>query len=118
MPSSDSRSIPLRQPMLAVLLAMGDDSMHGYAIMRALEEKTDGRERILPGTLYAAIARMVGEGLIEERDAPRNDASAGPSRRYYRRTSRGRAAARDEAARLRALLRMAVAQDLVPGISK
>ena len=104
--------------MLAVLLAMGDESMHGYGIMLALEEKTDGRERILPGTLYAVISRMVDEGLIEERDPPKNDASAGPTRRYYRRTPRGRAAARDEAVRLRALLRMAVAQDLVPGISK
>jgi DNA-binding PadR family transcriptional regulator len=103
---------------LSILLAIGDESMHGYAIMRALEEKTDGRERILPGTLYAAIARMVDEGLIEERDPPKNDTSAGPTRRYYRRTARGRAAARDESARLRVLLRMAVAQDLIPGISK
>lgn len=118
MAPADDRSIPLRHPMLAILLAMGDDSMHGYAIMRALEEKTDGRERMLPGTLYAAIARMVGDRLIEECDAPTNDASAGPARRYYRRTVRGRAAAQEEAARLRALLRMAVAQDLVPGISK
>ena len=116
--TDDDRPAPLRQPMLAILLALGDASMHGYAIMRALEEKTEGRERILPGTLYAAISRMVDEGLIEERDAPKNEASAGPTRRYYRRTARGRAAARDEAARLRALLRMAVAQDLVPGISK
>ncbi|HEY4215553.1 MAG TPA: PadR family transcriptional regulator [Gemmatimonadaceae bacterium] len=115
---SDNRSIALRQPILAILLALGDDSMHGYAIMQALEEKTDGRERVLPGTLYAAISRMVAEGLIEERNPPKNEVSAGPTRRYYRRTARGRAAARDEAARLRALLRMAVAQDLVPGISK
>ena len=118
MAADRERITPLRQPILAVLLAMGDESMHGYAIMRALEEKTDGRERILPGTLYAAIARMVDEGLIEERAAPKQDTSAGPARRYYRRTARGRAAARDESVRLRALLRMAVAQDLVPGISQ
>jgi DNA-binding PadR family transcriptional regulator len=118
MSTDRDRAAPLRQPILSILLAMGDESMHGYGIMRALEEKTEGRERILPGTLYAAIARMVDEGLIEERDAPKNDTSAGPSRRYYRRTARGRAAARDEAARLRVLLRMAVAQDLIPGISK
>ena len=118
MTADRERIAPLRQPILAILLAIGDDSMHGYAIMRALEEKTDGRERILPGTLYAAISRMVGEGLIEELQAPKNDTSAGPTRRYYRRTARGRAAARDESVRLRALLRMAVTQDLVPGISK
>jgi DNA-binding PadR family transcriptional regulator len=104
--------------MFAILLAMGDESMHGYAIMRALEEKTDGRERILPGTLYAAIARLLDEELIEERSAPKNDSSAGPARRYYRRTARGKAAAREESERLQAQQRMAVAQDMVPGIAK
>src|SRR5262245_56149727 len=118
MPADRVASAPLRQPMYAILLAMGDDSMHGYGIMRALEEKTDGRECILPGTLYAAIARMLDEGLIEEREAPKRDTSAGPARRYYRRTARGRAAARDESIRLRALLQMAVEQNMVPGIAK
>jgi DNA-binding PadR family transcriptional regulator len=118
MPANQQAPAPLRQPVYAILLAMGDESMHGYAIMRSLEEKTDGRESILPGTLYAAIARMLDEELIEERDAPKNDASAGPARRYYRRTARGRAAAREESMRLRALLQMAVAQDMVPGIAK
>ena len=103
-------------------LLTGDEAQAHAAgatpIMRALEEKTDGRERILPGTLYAAIARMLDEELIEERNPPKQDTSAGPARRYYRRTARGRAAAREESERLRALLQMAVAQDMVPGIAK
>ena len=33
--------------------------------MQAVTEMTGGREAILPGTLYAALARMADEGLIE-----------------------------------------------------
>ncbi len=97
-----------------VLLALGDREMHGYGIMQSLADRTGGRESLLPGTLYASLARMVDQGLVEERDPPRNDTSGGPRRRYYRRTEQGRAAARVESERLRALLSMAVEQDILP----
>jgi DNA-binding PadR family transcriptional regulator len=89
------------------------ESLHGYAIMQAVAEMTQGRETILPGTLYAALARMVDEGLVETQDAPDGDPSGGPARRYYRRTSFGRAVARAESERLRALLDIAVAQRII-----
>ena len=65
--------IPLKHSTYQVLLALDDgESLHGYAIMQAVSAMTDGRETILPGTLYAALARMVDEGLVEEsRAAPR-----------------------------------------------
>ena len=78
---------------------------------------TGGRESILPGTLYAALARMVDEGLVEERDGP-DDPSGGPARRYYRRTRFGRAVARAESERLRALLDIARAQKILSGEGK
>ena len=71
-----------------MLLALADGEMlHGYAIMQAVAEMTDGRETILPGTLYAALARMVDEGLVDVREGPDDDPSGGPRRRYYRRTT-------------------------------
>jgi DNA-binding PadR family transcriptional regulator len=104
--------IPLKHATFQVLLALGDgDSLHGYAIMQAVSEMSGGRESILPGTLYAALARMVDEGLVAE-SAPQDDASGGPARRYYRRTSFGRAVARAESERLRALLAVARAQNI------
>jgi DNA-binding PadR family transcriptional regulator len=107
--------IPLKPSTYQVLLALADgETRHGYAIMQAITEMTGGREAILPGTLYAALARMVDEGLVEERDGP-GDASGGPARRYYRRTSFGRAVARAESERLRALLDVARAQNILPG---
>jgi DNA-binding PadR family transcriptional regulator len=98
-----------------ILLALGADERHGYAIMQAVGEMTDGRETILPGTLYAALARMTDEGLVESREADAEDASGGPKRRYYRATRAGRAAAREESERLRALVEIARKQKLLPG---
>lgn len=105
--------IPLKQSTYQILLALGDQEMHGYGIMQTLSEKTGGRETILPGTLYAALARMTDEGLVEECEPPADDASGGPSRRYYRRTELGRALARAESERLRTLLSLAVEQDIL-----
>jgi len=104
--------IPLKQSTYQVLLALADgESMHGYAIMQAIAEMAEGRETILPGTLYAALARMVDDGLVEEK-AGSADASGGPPRRYYRRTTFGRAVARAESERLRTLLEIARAQNI------
>jgi DNA-binding PadR family transcriptional regulator len=116
-PSRDPAAlIPLKQSTYRVLLALTDGEWrHGYAIMQAVSEMTDGRETILPGTLYAALVRMADEGLVDVREAPDDDPSGGPRRRYYRRTSFGRAVARAESARLRALLDIAVAQRILPG---
>ena len=118
--SSDPAALlPLKQSIYRVLLAMPDgESLHGYAIMQAVSEMTQGRDAILPGTLYAALARMVDEGLVETQDAPDGDPSGGPARRYYRRTSFGRAVARAESERLRALLDIAVAQKIIAGPRK
>src|SRR5688572_3292440 len=106
--------LPLKQSIYRVLLAMPDgEALHGYAIMQAVSEMTQGRDTILPGTLYVALARMVDEGLVESQDAPDGDPSGGPARRYYRRTRFGRAVARAESERLRALLDIAVARKII-----
>ena len=106
--------LPLKQATYQVLLALGDgEAIHGYAIMQAIAEMTNGRDTILPGTLYAALARMVDEKLVEE-SAPRtDDPSGGPPRKYYRHTKFGRAVARAESERLRALLEVARAQNML-----
>lgn len=114
MPRPEPESfLPLTTPEYHVLLALGDRALHGYAMMQALEEKTEGRETLLPGTLYATLARMVARGLLAELDeAPEPDADR--RRRYYRVTALGRAVALAESARLQRLLRVAQLEDLVP----
>lgn len=105
--------LPLTTPEFHVLLALGEDALHGYGMMRALEEKTAGKDALLPGTLYTTLARMVARGLLDELpEAPDPDADG--RRRYYRATPLGLAVARAEAARLARLLRVAAEARLVP----
>jgi len=111
----ESDFIPLKQSTYCVLLALGNDELHGYAIMQELTEITAGQETILPGTLYAALARMVDDGLVAVREGPADDPSGGPKRRYYRRTRLGRAVARAESERLQTLLDIARAQKILEG---
>jgi DNA-binding PadR family transcriptional regulator len=98
---------PLSPPVYHVLLALGGDVLHGYAIMLRFSELSGGREELLPGSLYATLARMVDGGLIEEARAPRSEESEGPPRRHYRITPKGVAAAQAETERMRRLVAVA-----------
>jgi DNA-binding PadR family transcriptional regulator len=101
--------LPLGTPIFHILLALGGDVLHGYAIQRRFEEESGG-EQILPGTLYSSIGRMREWGLVEEvRERPAED---DPRRRYYRATALGRAAAAAEAARMERLVAFARRQAL------
>ncbi len=106
--------LPLKHSTYQVLLALAAGESHGYGIMQSLSEMTAGQEKILPGTLYATLARMVAEGLVEELDPPTDDSSGGPKRRYYRCTKLGRAVAAAESERLQGLLRIAREHKLIP----
>ena len=63
-PAEPSR--PLTPAVFEVLLSLVDGPLHGYAVMQQVEERTGGRIRLLPGTLYRAVHRLIEEGLIEE----------------------------------------------------
>jgi len=98
--------------VLSILFAIGDREMHGYGIMKEVEERTGGKVSLLPSSLYATLKRMMLEGWIEE--VP-EASSQGPGRprRSYRITTHGRALAAREADRLAALLEMAQANRMV-----
>ena len=76
----------LRPVEYHILVALGDGPRHGYAIMQEVEDRTGGRVRLLPGTLYATIKRMLSSGSIEECRAPAGVKSRDERRRYYRLT--------------------------------
>ena len=99
--------------VLSILFALGERELHGYGIMKEVEERTAGRVSLLPSSLYATVKRMLLEGWIEE--AP-GDAEPGPGRprRFYRITDRGRELAAREAERMSALLELARANRLAP----
>lgn len=91
--------LPLTPLAFEVLLAIAGEARHGYAILQAIEGRSDGAVSLHAGTLYRALARLVDRGLLEELDeAP--DPDTDERRRYYRRTELGRAVAAAEARRL------------------
>ena len=105
---------PLPAAAFQILMSLADDDLHGYEIMRRVEEQTDGRTRIGPGTLYSSIQALLDAGFIAE-VASRSDADLNDERRrYYRLTDFGRDVARAEAARMEASLTMARAKNLIP----
>ncbi len=101
--------------MFEILLALADGDRHGYAIMHEVADRTEGRLRLGPGTLYRSIRRMLEEGLIEEsgeRPVPELDDER---RIYYRLTTLGRYVASTEAEALAKLVRLAHTKKLLPG---
>jgi DNA-binding PadR family transcriptional regulator len=99
--------LPLAPPIFHILIALGDEAMHGYAVMQAIDERSGGQVRLLPGTLYGTVKKMLGLRLIEECDAPPDADSEDERRRYYRATKFGRAVRAAETERLSMLVRLA-----------
>jgi DNA-binding PadR family transcriptional regulator len=99
--------LPLSAPMFHILIALGDEAMHGYAVMQTIEERSDGKVRLLPGTLYSTIKKMLALKLVEECDAPAAADSEDERRRYYRATTFGRNVRAAETGRLSMLVRLA-----------
>jgi DNA-binding PadR family transcriptional regulator len=110
--SSDPRSLlPLTPLAFHVLLALAEDSRHGYGIIQEVDARTDGLIKLRTGTLYTLLQRLLGEGLIAPAEAPADTigATATPAkhderRRYYSLTAFGREVVEAEAKRLEALV--------------
>jgi DNA-binding PadR family transcriptional regulator len=50
-------------PATLILSSLADGPKHGYALTKDIEAFSD--VRLAPGTLYEALARLEGQGLIE-----------------------------------------------------
>jgi DNA-binding PadR family transcriptional regulator len=72
-------------PATLLLSSLANGAKHGYALTKDIEEFAG--VRIAPGTLYEALSRLEGQGLIE---AVESD----DRRRPYRLTARGAEALR------------------------
>ena len=106
---------PLPSSAFQILLALAGEDLHGYGIMRQVEEQTEGRMRLGPGTLYSSIQALVEAKLIAEVDLRADEKLGRERRRYYRLTAAGRKLARLEADRLADLLRVARAKRILRG---
>lgn len=93
----------MHPPTYFVLATLLDEPLHGYAIIKRVEQISAGRVRLATGTLYAALDRLTGEGLVE---SVGEETVNGRARRYYGLTEDGSAAVRAEAERMAAAARV------------
>jgi DNA-binding PadR family transcriptional regulator len=89
-----------------ILLSLLRGELHGYAIMQEVERLTEGGMRLGPGTLYTTLPKLLDAGLVEE-SAHKPVEGDDERRRYYRLSTRGRAAGAEETQRLQRLVRYA-----------
>ena len=107
--------LPLQPHVFHILLSLIERERHGYSIIQDIAEKTGGDITLGTRTLYAAIKRMVGAGLLREVPKPADADSDDPRRRYYKSTELGLAVAREEALRIRRLGEIVAHTQLLDG---
>ena len=106
---------PLPSAAFNILLALAGEDLHGYAIMRQVEEQTAGRVRLGPGTLYGSLRTLLEAELIRELDGSSGPEDNPERRRYYRLTPAGLKLVRSEVEGLAQTLRIARAKRLLRG---
>jgi DNA-binding PadR family transcriptional regulator len=94
----------MQEPTFLILTALAAGPQHGYGIMTDVTRISQGRVRLRAGTLYAALDRLLGDGVV---GVVREEAVDGRLRRYYQLTSAGADLLAAETARLSANARIA-----------
>ncbi|MGB3633040.1 MAG: PadR family transcriptional regulator [Rubrobacteraceae bacterium] len=107
--------LPLTPAVLNILLSLASEERHGYGIMQEVEQRTDGKMKLGPGTLYRSIKQMLSAGLIEESDERPDPDLDDQRRRYYRFTSFGQRVATAELERLESIVGSGREKGLLPG---
>ncbi len=101
--------LPLAPRDLLVLTVLVNTPLHGYGIVKAVEERSRSGVLLDPANLYRMLRRMRDLGWVEECEVDGSD-----RRRTHRITSRGELVLHAEIARLERLLGY-VRPDLGPG---
>ena len=97
--------VPLKTQWFHIMVSLAGGEQHGYGIMQDVLNRTTGKVRLWPATLYGSIKRLIEAELIEESDerpAPELDDAR---RRYYRLTVLGKRVLDAECERLQELVR-------------
>ena len=98
--------LPLKSHWFHILLSLVEGEQHGYGIRQDVLDRTEGKVRLWPATLYGSLKRLIREGLIVEsgeRPAAELDDAR---RRYYKLTALGRRVLDLESERLKDLVRL------------
>jgi DNA-binding PadR family transcriptional regulator len=111
--SKPKQMLPLTSTVFHILLVLAGQARHGYGIMKAIEELTQGQVKMGPGTFYGSIKRMLEAGLIEESGERPDPDLDDERRRYYQLTRFGQQVLRAELERLSHLVHFAESERLL-----
>lgn len=90
-----TRHPPLKPEIFEILAALSEGELHGYAILKAIEERGTPMAASL---LYRKLRRLLEDGWVVECETPQEETD--PRRRFYALTERGRGALEREAKRI------------------
>jgi DNA-binding PadR family transcriptional regulator len=107
-------NVSLTPQIFYILLSLAIKERHGYEIMKQVENDSQSKVKLGPGTLYGAIKRMLEEKLIVELDTNHS------RRKYYKLTEKGRAIFSNELQRYREAVELAKKRNLFtnPSVTK
>ena len=94
---------PISESVLLILMSLAAEPRHGYAILKDVEQVSEGRVKMSTGTLYGALHRLLADGLIErlESDDKVRD------KQLYRLSSSGMQVLQSEVTRMQNLTKAA-----------
>lgn len=96
--------VELSEQAFLILSALADRPRHGYALITEVSSMTGGRITLRAGTLYGALDRLAGQGLVR---ADREEVENGRLRRYYALTDSGAEALTLQSERMESAARVA-----------
>lgn len=105
--------LPVKPVVFHILLALGPGPSHGYGVIQAVRERSEGRIRLETGPFYRHLRKLLDGGLVEETDERPEDDD--PRRgAYYRLTDLGREVVGAEGRRLAGLVSATAELGLLP----
>ena len=86
---------------LVLLKLIADEPRHGYQLIKAIEELTQGAYAPSPGVVYPTLSLLADEGAVKE---TANDAGDESSRKAFAITEQGQAELAEKAAEVERIL--------------
>lgn len=105
--------LPLHPVVFQILLVLIEESLHGYEIVKRVEQEIGRSPRLEPANLYRSLRRLLHQGIIEESDDRPEPEADDSRRRYFRLTDFGREVVLAEAHRLERQVLSAQARQLL-----
>ena len=90
--------LPLKPADFHILMVLLEGDLHGYGVMKAVEDQTEGKVVLEVGSLYRLLGRLLDQGLLEQVPAPAEETDR--RKKYYALTGLGRRVVEAEARRL------------------